>query len=231
MPEPAIRQKPCLAVIADMVKSREVPSTQRAPVQQRFKSLIDDLNKKYHRNLLSRFVITLGDEFQGLLVSATPLPDIFWDLENKFSDRELRVGVGFGVLHTPAPRYAINVDGPALHNARQAISSAKEKLALGVVFFGFGKALDQILNGVARILWFHRSRLTTQQHKTIDLLRQGLSQSEVAERLTVSRQAISKQVNSFGWGPYIEAENAWRTVLADYVDPAIEGGRGVGAHN
>jgi DNA-binding CsgD family transcriptional regulator len=230
MPETEIRRKPCIAVIADMVKSRDIPSSERAKLQERFTNLIEDLNKKYHRLLLSRFVITLGDEFQGLLLSASPLPDILWDLESDFSDRELRVGVGFGVLHTPAHRYAMNVDGPVLHNARAAITKAREKSALGGVFFGFGEVLDPILNGLARILWFHRSRFTAQQRKTIELLRQGLSQSEIAERLKVSRQAISKQVSSAGWSAYVEAENAWRSVMKEYVDPAIEGVKGAGFH-
>lgn len=231
MAQPRIPKNPCIAVIADMVKSREVPSAQRPRVQQRFQALIEELNRTYRHSLLSQFVITLGDEFQGLLVSSGPIPDILWDLEDKFSDRELRVGFGFGVLHTPAPQYAINVDGPALHNARRAVEKAKEKLILGGVFVGFEANLDQILNGLARILWFHRSRFTPQQRTTIDLLRQKQSQSKVAEQLEVSRQAISKQVTSSGWLPYCEAENSWRTILKDYVDAGMERKTGAGTHN
>jgi SatD family protein len=215
-----LRRQPCLALIADMVKSRDVPRGQRPRVQARFKQFIDELNKIYSRSLLSKFAITLGDEFQGLLLSSSLIPDLMWDVERRFADRELRVGVGFGTLDTPVQKYAINVDGPALHNARLAIEKAKQHRKLGGVFVGFGE-IDEVLNGIARIMWFHRSQFTQQQAKAFDLLRRGLSQSEAAEKLGITRQAISKQVGSSGWNAYTEAEKAWRILLEREVDPML----------
>jgi hypothetical protein len=221
MPNPTLRAKPCIAFIADMVRSREVPPTHRPGVQKRFQEFVAYLNKKYSRSLLSTFVITLGDEFQGLLSSATPLPDLMWDIDQRFSDRHLRVGVGLGVLTTPLQKVAINIDGPALYYARAAIQTAAEKRSFGGVFLGFGE-LDPVMNGIARILWFHRSTLTRRQLGIVELLRQGRSQSEAAEELDISRQAVSKQVASTGWWAYTEAESAWRILLERDINPMIE---------
>jgi hypothetical protein len=212
--------RPCIALIADMVKSREIPSGQRPMIQQQFQALVVALNKKFAGKLFSKFVITLGDEFQGLLSSSSPIPDIIWHLEEAFPELDLRVGIGFGNLYTPFQKYAINVDGPVLHAARSAIENAKLKRALGGVFSGFGQ-LDHVLNGIARILWFHRSKLTNHQRTILNFLHQGLSQAEIADRLRVSRQNISKQVASSGWFPYSEAEKSWRIILSDYVDPLM----------
>jgi hypothetical protein len=165
-------------------------------------------------------VITLGDEFQGLLCSSLPIPDIIWDIEENFPDRTLRLGLGFGILHTPAPKVAINVDGPALYNARAAIEKAKSRMALGGVFLGFDN-LDNILNGVGRQLWFHRSKLTEKQRRIFKLLRRPLSQSDVAKKMKISRQAVSKQISSAGLQAYAECEEAWRTILHDYVEPQL----------
>lgn len=217
----AIPNRPCIALIADMVKSRELTRTQRPAVQQRFKNLVVFLNKKYAKHILARFVITLGDEFQGLLRSATPIPDLLWDIDCRFSDRRLRVGLGFGLLDTPLQKEAVNIDGPALHFARAAIELAAEKRSYGGVFLGFAD-MDSILNGIARILSFHRSRLTSQQLKIAELLRQGRSQSEVARELQIFQQAVSKQVIAFGWLPYAEAESAWRILFERYVNPNLE---------
>jgi len=221
MANPAVRTKHCIALIADMVRSRELSRVQRPKVQERFQDLVRYLNKTYSRNILSRFVITLGDEFQGLLSSATPIPDMMWDIEHRFPDRNLRVGMGFGALHTPVQKVAINVDGPALHFARAAIQNAHEKRRYGGVFLGFGQ-LDLVLNGIARILWFHRSRFTKAQLRIAELLRQGQSQSGAAEELSITRQAISKHVVSMGWWPYTEAEQAWRILLERYINTMIE---------
>src|SRR6266851_3396894 len=212
MANPTVRTKPCIALIADMVRSRELTRRQRPSVQKRFKEFVDYLNRTYSRSILSRFVITLGDEFQGILSSATAIPDLLWDIDHRFSDRNLRVGMGFGVLDTPIQKYAINVDGPALHRARAAIETAHKKRRYGGVFLGFGE-LDPVMNGLARILWFHSSRLTKTQFKIAELLRQGKSQSDAAAELDITRQAVSRQVISTGWWPYAEAEGAWRLVL------------------
>src|SRR6267143_115181 len=112
--------------------------------------------------------------------------------------------MGFGVLDTPIQKEAINVDGPALHMARAAIQTAHEKRCYGGVFLGFGE-LDTVMNGLARILWFQRR-----------------SQSEAADALKITRQAISKQVLAMGWLPYAEAEEAWRILLDRYINPMIE---------
>jgi hypothetical protein len=209
-----------IAVIGDMVRSRDLPRSERALVQQQFDELIRNLNKEYRKNIVSKFVITLGDEFQGLLNTATLIPDLTWRLEEDFPERELRVGIGLGQLDTPIQKFAINIDGPALHNARAAIEIAKKSNALGGVFNSFGQ-LDEVLNGLARLLWFHRSHWTLSQRKIANLLRKGMSQSEVAEQLKIKRQVVSKQVSASGWPQYFGAESAWRIILQNYADSLI----------
>src|SRR5438552_2721950 len=137
-----------IAIVADMVRSRDLSSSQRRALQRRFSRLIDNLNREYRKAIAARFVITLGDEFQGILHSAAFVPDLIWHLEQNFPERELRVGIGFGTLDTALQKVAINVDGPVLHAARAAIEHAKKAKALGGVFHGFGD-LDDILNGIA----------------------------------------------------------------------------------
>lgn len=215
-----IRQaKRYVAVIADMVKSRELPSARRGIVQKHFGELVADLNRRFQTGVAANFAVTLGDEFQGLLATSTIIPDLIWRLEG-FSDRQLRVGIGLGTLDTPIQRDALNIDGPVLHRAREAIEVAAKAGILGGVFRGFD-TLDDVLTGIARQLWFHRSRWTDSQRKIANLLRDGMSQSEVAEHLGVSRQVISKQVAALGWAAYGSGENAWRIILRDYVEPRI----------
>jgi SatD family (SatD) len=220
----SLATKPCLALIGDMVGSRELSRRQRPKIQERFKEFTQFLNKRYAKNILSRFVITLGDEFQGLLLSATPIPDLMWDIAHRFSDRDLRVGVGFGVLHTPIQKEAINVDGPALYNAREAIETARKKKALGGVFVGFGE-MDPVMNGIARILSFHRSELTQTQLHIAELMRKGLTHLQAAGELGISRQSITKQVKSMGWPAYDEAEHGWRVFIEKWINPTIENKR------
>lgn len=209
-----------IAVIADMVRSRDLPPARRRVLQKHFSALMAHLNRTFRSATAARFVITLGDEFQGLLNSPAVIPDLLWHLEEDFHQRELRVGIGLGTLDTPIQQYAINIDGPALHNAREAIEHAKKSHLLGGVFHGFSD-LDPILNGIARLLWFHRSRWTASQRKIAGLLREGVSQTEAAKKLGITRQVVSKQVLAAGCVEYMNAENAWRTILQRYADRLI----------
>jgi hypothetical protein len=209
-----------VAVIADMVGSRGVPRPQRRILQKQFAGLIASLNRDYRKAIASRFVITLGDEFQGLLSSAATIPDLIWRLEQDLPQREFRVGIGLGALDTPLQKYALNIDGPALHTARAAIEHAKKAKALGGVFRGFGE-LDDILSGVASLLWFQRSRWTQPQRNIANLLRQGMSQTEVAEELGIKKQVVSRQVLASGCYPYIAGDNAWRMILRKQADALL----------
>ena len=215
MPPPIkLRATPCIALIADMVKSRDLSRAQRPEVQQSFSEFVAALNQKYRRTLLARFVITLGDEFQGLLSDALIIPDLLWDMHYKFGMRQLRVGVGFGTIDTPVGKDAINVDGPALHHARNAIDIAKKEKLLGGVFDGFGATYDPAFNGFARLLQQHRARLKPQQRRVIELLRQSLTQTAIAKELGITRQAVSLYAHAAGWQAYSEGEQGWRALLA-----------------
>jgi len=197
-----------------MVKSRELPRSQRSEAQQRFSEFIAELNKKYKKAILARFVVTLGDEFQGLLSDARIIPDLLWDMDYKFETRVLRAGIGFGTIDTPIGKAAINIDGPALHQAREAIEVSWKKKVLGGVFLGFGEPYDPAFNGFARLLHRHRSRLKRQQRRVIEQLRESLTQSAVADLMGVSRQAVSLYAGAAGWEAYREGENGWRALLA-----------------
>jgi len=206
-----------IAMIADLVGSRSVPHSQRSELQKKFGELLADFNLKYRKTIAAKFIITLGDEFQGLLHSAAVIPDLTWRLEEDLPGYKFRVGIGLGKLDTPVQKYAINIDGPALHLARAAIESAKNNKYLGGVFRGFGD-LDDILNGLARLLWFHRSQWTPAQRKIVSLLRQGMSQTQVANKLRIRKQVVSRQVHASGYSQYIAAEGAWRIILENQVD-------------
>lgn len=209
-----------ISLIADVVGSRSVPRIQRRALQHRFTQVIDDFNLKYSKMIAAKFVITLGDEFQGLLNSAAVVPDLIWRLEEDLPGYDFRLGIGAGTLDTPVQKYAINIEGPALHMARAAIESARKTRTLGGVFHGFGE-LDDILNGIARLLWFQRSRWTRAQRRIAGLLRQGMLQTQVAKKLRIRKQVVSKQVLSSGYFPYAAGDWAWRMILDKQVDPLL----------
>ena len=202
----------CVAVIADMVQSRELEPGKRRATQLSFGAFLNKINSEFRKAVLARFVVTIGDECQGLVHDTKILPDLLWRFD-EFESRQLRAGIGRGVLYTPVGKDAINIDGPALHRARAAIGRAKKERLLGGVFEGFGEDRDAIFNGFARLLNHHRSSLSDQQREAVAHLRSGLNQTQTAEKMGVTKQAVSLYAARAGWESYSEGERAFKTAL------------------
>lgn len=147
-----------------------------------------------------------------MLSDATVIPDIVWAIEKEYLRRHVRLGFGFGTLHTPIQPRALNIDGPVLHNARAAIEIARSKRILGGIFVGFGKH-DDILTGFAEVLRHLRERMTPKQREIVELLRGGGTQIDAAIAFDISKQAASLHVYAAGWEAYRAAEQGWKVAL------------------
>ena len=63
-----------IAVVGDVVASRQAP--ERGELQSRLQQALEQVNERFSGVVASRFVLTLGDEFQGLLLSPDELQHI-----------------------------------------------------------------------------------------------------------------------------------------------------------
>jgi len=204
----------CIAIIGDIIGSRKLGS-QRSNAQKNLFTILNELNLKYSNAILSKFTVTTGDEFQGLLNHAELIPDLIWDLESSLK-YHIRLGVGCGRLSTPLQPDSIGMDGSVWHAARDAIKDSYVNKHYGGVFKNFSYRDDLILNGFARILYLHRKRLTSRQLRIVNLLRTGMSQGNVADRLRITRQAVSRHGLLAGWNAYEEADKGWKAALKPY---------------
>ncbi|MBV9110174.1 MAG: hypothetical protein JO306_12255 [Gemmatimonadetes bacterium] len=203
-----------MAFIGDVVRSRDLARSERSKLQSALELLMDRLNERFAHAIAARFTVTLGDEFQGLLSSPDPIPDVLHLVEHTLDPVRVRAGIGLGSLATPLKPTAIGMDGPAFHSARYAIDTARKSKLLGGVFAGFSDTHDEILNGYARILWYHRSQWSPGQREVAARLWEGKSQTEVAQELGVSRQAVHARVTGAGWDAFRAATTGWRAALS-----------------
>jgi hypothetical protein len=209
-------RRPCLALIADIVDSRRFRGSQRTAVQRSFDATVRQLNRQYPAELLAPFVISRGDEFQGILLAPAIIPDLVWNLESWFAVADLRIGLGYGTLEMPPGPNVLQLDGQALHRAREALELAAKAKRLGGVFSGFDGG-DPVLNGIARLLRRQRERMSARQRDVVGYLRQGLTQMAIARKLKLTKQAISDHARAAGWDVYHEGEIAWRAALAEFT--------------
>jgi DNA-binding CsgD family transcriptional regulator len=206
-----------LALIADIVDSRRFLGPKRGALQHRLDQLVTQLNGRFADQLIAPFVVSRGDEFQGMLRGGDGLPDLIWALDTEFPPADIRLGIGFGTLETPLGDNVLQLDGPVLHRAREAIETAARSRRLGGVFLGFGEEGDEILNGIARLLERQRERMSDRQKKVLQYLRQGMTQVEIARKLRLTSQAISDHARAAGWDAYREGETALRRALQTFT--------------
>ena len=201
-----------IAVIGDLVGSKRLDRTQRTQIGTEIAALLSRWNKR--PTVAAAFVVSRGDEFEGLLHNTEALPEILWELATELADIEVRLGIGVGEIFTPLPTNSSDeVDGPAYHRARQAIDAAGSTGHRGGDVIGFGSQWDEALGAIARALYAQRIGWTAAQRRVATLLRSGLEQSRIAEKLGVTRQNISKHASASGWVVHADLEKALTTLL------------------
>ena len=206
------RLKTCTAIIADMVHSRDFAADARRKLQRRLQVVLRDWNHTYADSLLSEFTITTGDEFQGLLKNPIMLPEMIRSLETLLPEVEFRWGVGFGELFTDLTTRAVGMDGPAWHNAREAIIRAEKDNQPGGMFVGFGND-DAALSALARFLHYHFYSMTSKQRQIADLLRQNIAVKDIASQLQIEATNVSRQKKTIRWPMLQEGEAAMTSIL------------------
>lgn len=193
-----------LAVVADVVGSRQVAD--RGDLQARLRQALDQVNERFAGVVASRFVLTLGDEFQGLLRGPDGLHRMLGLLRASAHPVELRFGLGLGRLDTPLQRQALGMDGPCFHHARAAVERA-ERLGTPVeVEAGWEVQAFAIYGG----LWGEiRRRWTARQRQVADLAMSGLEGIEIASMLTISPSAVSQHLRAAGAAAVESATLGW----------------------
>lgn len=119
-----------VAVIGDIIGSREIERRERFRVQRELERGLKKINTSpsFREDIVSKFVITTGDEFQGLLNDgANPLRFLRF-VQTFLGDKpRIRCGFGRGELVTVIKPEAVGMDGECFYNARDALDEAKRE--------------------------------------------------------------------------------------------------------
>ena len=114
------------AIIGDIKRSKKIEN--RCEIQEKLKKILDNVNSIYNNDISAKFLITLGDEFQGLLEITAPILEIIKYIQREIYPIKLRFGVGIGNVSTLINHEAaIGEDGPAFYAAREMIEFLREQ--------------------------------------------------------------------------------------------------------
>lgn len=196
-----------LAIIGDIIDSRHLED--RAAVQSKLEVVLKDVNTDYARDIKSKFLITLGDEFQGLLIPTSEAFSIVNTILDQMYPVKIRFGLGHGKITTSIKETAIGMDGPAFYAARQALESFKKTKEPGLRLYG--ALLDsKLLRGVNALfdsLFLIRQFWPENFKAALPLLRQDQTQQDVADAIKVSQATVSWMLHRAKWRQVKAIEN------------------------
>ncbi|SHJ28868.1 SatD family (SatD) [Clostridium cavendishii DSM 21758] len=123
-----------ITMIFDIKHSRNLLN--RNEIQENLIKVIKKCNQLFSDIILSPFLITLGDEWQGLLKGDSDYNEVIKFFKNNLpSDINFYTGVGIGSITINNFELTVNqLDGPSFHLARKAIKYAKRNNCDLVIF-------------------------------------------------------------------------------------------------
>ncbi|MBE5990165.1 MAG: hypothetical protein E7250_20870 [Paenibacillaceae bacterium] len=212
-----INYQPYIAIIGDIKGSKAIKN--RKEVQENLAMVLNEINDHYSDDIASRFMITLGDEFQGLLLNGTSVMKIISRIEGRLDPVKLRFGIGVGEITTKInPYMAIGADGPGYHKARAAIEYLKENEKrkqssvsdIRLEVEGENQEPQMFINTIFGLMAALKASWTKRQREIIqDMLEHRDNQTETAKRLNIKQPTVSKVLVT---GNYYAYEGAFDTV-------------------
>ena len=209
-----------VAIIGDLVKSREINA--REDAQRKLKAVLEKINETHQTQLASRFSVTLGDEFQGLLHSPDHILELLFDIKYQLYPIQVRFGIGLGEILTEIdPLESIGADGPAYHAARRLIGEVKrsesgKKAVACDMMFG-GKDQDECLESINAglgLIHFMENHWSPKQFENIyDSFFLGLNQSQIAEKKGVNQSTVHRSLSAAGYYEFEKALKDFQRLL------------------
>jgi hypothetical protein len=183
---------------------------------------------------IREFERTAGDEVQALFADPAAVVHAVVQLLRL---GDWWVGVGVGDVTRPLPRTSRAGRGPAYLAARQAVESAKSSSA-GLCVVGSHDGTDSRTDdegagraeAAAWLLAWLLARRTPEGWEVVDLMDRGARQVDVATKLGISPQAVSRRLRVAGWSEEQRGRAllTWLLARADgrpEIVGAVEGGQ------
>ena len=143
-------------IIADIKGSKKMAEMERYEWQLFLKSAIVQVNENWNKAIEAQFMITKGDEFQGVVHDIPNAHSIMIEFERLLSPLELRFGIGLGRIQKMGANIPIEMDGPAFHRASLALNFAKKKKNC-VQFHSADSQLDEYINTLYSLIYAIKS--------------------------------------------------------------------------
>lgn len=201
-------------ITADLYKSREIIN--RKKVQEKLKTVIEKVNRKYKDYILSNFMITLGDEWQGSLKNIEKSYEIINEFQSELFPIKISFGIGEGNVSTKISKKVTEMDGKAFINSRESLEKSKKE-KINITFIIKDKEKEKTLNIILELIQAIKENWTVKQFEKIRLYKELKTVRKVGESLGTYHSNIVESLNSAKYYEVTRAEKLINSILLDMV--------------
>ncbi|MGI6507929.1 MAG: SatD family protein [Saccharofermentanales bacterium] len=200
-----------VAIIADIKKSKSTQN--RDIIQEKIRHTLNRVNEKYEDVIASKFTVSSGDSFQGLLKNGNQVMNIILEIDLELYPElfaashhsGIRYGIGIGTLDTELYEEDSNlVDGNAYHMARNSVDAVKKSESSReriVTNFRVSKEGEEdkedlhLMNSLLSLVSIIKNKWTEDQARVIRMyIENDYGQLPTADKLEKSQSTISRSL-------------------------------------
>lgn len=208
-----------VAIIGDIIGSKSL--MHRKEIQIQLNQILAQVNRKFSDDIHSNFLITLGDEFQGLLYNPHNVVKIIEFIQLNFYPNRIRFGIGIGTIDTDFIRSeALGADGPVYHKARKMVEdlkisedSFKKQNVFIKLSWGVDEDMERLINSSFNACSFIEQQWTVKQREVIYKILMGKNIQYIATEANLAPSSIYRRLNRSGYYDYVNIRNSIITVL------------------
>lgn len=191
-------------LMADILSSRTKNAKQ---LIRQFKSIIQECNEVFNKELLSPLTITLGDEFQGVANSLRTGIRIQFFLEEKkieqSLDFKLRYVLNYGAIDTSInKKIAYEMLGEGLTDARKVLNDLKKDKNTRFVFINTHPNKDGALNDAFLLFTSIVDKWKTADYNLIEKFIRGEDYKDIASDIRKDPSLIWRRRKSLNITEY-----------------------------
>lgn len=216
-------KKVYIAIIGDLKNSRQLQ--ERRLIQYALGKVLIDVNAQYAEDIAAKFMITLGDEFQGLLNTGEHVLEIIDMIQRGIYPVKVRFGIGVGEMTTEIdPNMAIGADGPAYYMARNAIDYLKQEeqqrkktvSEIRLQVDGDNSVICDLTNTIFMMIALIENKWSIRQREIIwSMEKYQDGQKRCAERLSIAQSSVYRGLENGNYYAYREAKETVQGILQE----------------
>ena len=214
-------------VTADIVHSTHYSDDSRRKINTVLKKSFDELVRTYPDSIYTplAFRITAGDEFQCVFSNVAQTLDLLIYLRCSVAISKVRplisfrASIGIGGMSVKAKSNPYEQDGEAFVRARRGLEQlAKRRQRLTKLITDMPE-IDSAVDIVLLFLDRFQKGWTRAQWEAVKWSLLGLTREEIARKLDVAHQNVTKRLTAAGWQEFKEGTEFIRELLEKAFKP------------